>query len=209
MRKEGKMTEASERNFLESVSEYLNSSSGKVIVAKVLLATLAVGGVAIVGAVAPGLLRVVGQTERFRSSKKEFRSASIGATFSRLKRNGYIFLKKTDDGLCHICLTEKGRRYVSDFTHRLHIKKPLVWDRKWRVVVFDIPIQKNSEHTMFRNEIRSLGFRQIQKSVWAFPYACEDEILFLARRLGIEKSIEIFTVQKMIHEEALRKRFSL
>lgn len=196
---------ASEKDFLEIVSNYLESGSSGAVVSKVLLATIALGGVVFVGAVAPNLVKVLAKTGK---TENVLRTESIGATFSRFKRNGLVYLESRR-GMVTIKLTEKGRRYVLGFAGGVRIKKPFIWDRKWRVVVFDIPVKKNREHATFRNRIKKLGFRQIQKSVWVHPFKCEDEVLFLAKELHIENTVEIFTVQKMIHEAKLRKCFNV
>ena len=194
----------SEKDFLESVSAYLESDSPGAIFSKVLLATIAMGGIVCVGAVAPNIIKAVAGVKRF---SRPVKPASARTIISKFKRDGLVCLK-TKKGVVTVQLTEKGRRQVYAFTDQLRIRKPLLWDRKWRVVVFDIPVKKNKEHVVFRKKIKELGFRQIQKSVWALPYKCEDEVLFLAKTLHIENTIEIFTVQKMIHEKELRKRFN-
>jgi DNA-binding transcriptional regulator PaaX len=74
-------------------------------------------------------------------------------------------------------------------------------------VIFDISTKKRREHEVFRRKIKEMGFLQLQKSVWVFPYRCEDEILFLAKQLGIVEYMEILTVQNMIHKKVLEKRF--
>lgn len=202
-----KTKKISEKDLLERVSEYLESNTGGAIVAKILLAVLAGGGLVFAGAVAPNLIRAVEQTRRFGSGKRSLKEKSMRSTFSRLKKDGLVVLKETSEGVVTIFLSEKGRRYVYDFTHVPKIKKPLIWDRKWRVVVFDIVTKKRREHEIFRRQIKKMGFLQLQKSVWVFPYRCEDEILFLAKQLGIVEYIEIFTAQKMIHKKELEKTF--
>lgn len=197
--------EVSEKDFLESVSEYLESNSKGAIVSKILLATIALGGILCIGAVAPNVIGAMGKAGYCTRPMKR---TSVSATISRFKRNGLVYLE-SKKGVVTIKLTDKGRKQVFRFTDQVRIQKPLIWDRKWRVVVFDIPVKKNGEHALFRRKIKNLGFQQVQKSVWAFPYKCEDEVLFFAKELRIENTVEIFTVQKMIHEKELRKRFDL
>lgn len=60
-----------------------------------------------------------------------------------------------------------------------------------------------------RDKIKEIGFVQLQKSVWVCPYECEDEILFLAESYYVTKYIEILTVEKMLHEEQLKRKFKL
>jgi len=94
----------------------------------------------------------------------------------------------------------------------LKIAKPKKWDGKWRVFIFDIPSYPkiyNKAREALRDKIKTLGFFQLQKSVWVYPYECEDEILFLAEIYNVQKFIEILTVDKMLYGEKLKKEFKL
>lgn len=202
-----KTQDVSQKEFLDRVSDYLESNTAGAITAKILLATIAVGGIVCAGAVAPNLFRALHTARRSASEPRgAINKKSALATFSRIKRDGYVCLEERKDGKILVRLTEKGRKYVCDFS-RKSIRKPIVWDRKWRVVIFDIDSKKKWARETFRRKIKEMGFLQLQKSVWAHPYVCEDEVLFLAKQLEIVESIEIFTVQKMIHEKELKKRF--
>ena len=198
----------SDKRVMEKALDYLESNTAGAITAKVILATIAVGGIICVGAVAPNLFRAIEGTCRTKAPSKKMpinRSSAL-ATFSKLKKDGYVYLEEQKNGSICVRLTEKGKQRVYDFS-RKSIQKPLVWDKKWRVVIFDIDSKKAQAREMFRQGIKEMGFVQIQKSVWAHPYKCEDEVLFLAKQLRIVKSVEIFTVQKMIHQKALHTRF--
>ena len=75
--------------------------------------------------------------------------------------------------------------------------------------MFDIPIKFNKARGALRSKLKYLGFYQLQKSVWAYPYPCEDEILFLANIFQIEPFIEIFTADELLHENKIRNFFQL
>lgn len=71
------------------------------------------------------------------------------------------------------------------------------WDRKWRIVFFDIPESNRGARDQIRRLLKELGFRQLQLSVWVHPLPCLDyfneiqqaygisEHLFLAKASGI------------------------
>lgn len=207
----------SEKDLKEQVTEFLESNSKGAVATKIILATVALGGLVFVGAAVPGIIKAVEQVRRLNDREKDggsgngtlLKKSSVSSTLYRFKRNGYIEIRKEEDGKTKIFLTEKGRRHVYDFTYRVSIKKPLVWDRKWRVVIFDVPVTKSRERTLLRLKLQELEFQQLQKSVWVFPYKCEDEVLFFARQLRIVKHVEILTVQKLVHAQELRKRFNM
>ena len=54
--------------------------------------------------------------------------------------------------------------------------------------------RKRIEYAM--KQLKDLGFIQFQKSVWIYPYPCEEEILFVADFYGVRKHVEILQVDK-------------
>lgn len=94
----------------------------------------------------------------------------------RLKKQGYI-KKYQQEKKNLIKLTPLGNskalRYLAeDFT----IKIPKSWDKKWRLVIFDIPKDKKALRDIVRNRLIRLGFCQLQKSVFVYPYDCQEVI---------------------------------
>ena len=43
------------------------------------------------------------------------------------------------------------------------------WDKKWRVVIFDIPEKERKTRNFLRNKLVSLGFGELQESVYISP----------------------------------------
>lgn len=189
--------------------DLLNSRRIAITTGKFLLILLALGGVAIAGAVAPGLailLKELGYSERY--SRSEMRSA-----FYNLKRRNLIEVIQEDSDITKVKLTNKGKARIKEYSlELLSIPQPKKWDKKWRVLIFDIPTKPKIYHQAreaLRHKIKELGFYQMQKSVWVYPYECEDEILFLAEIFQVQKHIEILTVEKLLHENRLKAIFKL
>ena len=187
----------------ESIESFIDSNSLPATSGKFLLMALALGGITISGAIAPGLFYFF-KHERFsrKYSKNQLRNS-----FYNLKRKKLIKIIDEKDGKFKIELTSTGFYFDT-----LTIKKPRKWDKKWRIFIFDIPTNPKIYHQAreaLRRKIKELGFHQMQKSVWVFPYACEDEILFVAELFHVQKYIEILTVEKLLHEEKLKKVFLL
>lgn len=206
IKKSNKVSQQEKETLLEKAEIFLKSDTVSARVTKGMLAVVALGGIVCAGAVAPGMMRAVRTFQGFADQKEK----SAKSTFYKLKRDGLILLKKQADGKIKVLLTEKGWKYMRrHFGIDLAPKQKLIWDRKWRVLIFDIPAKKNAVRNIFRETIKKFGFLQMQKSVWVYPYPCEDEILFLAKRLGIIAYVEVLTVKKMIHEEEIRTLFDL
>jgi len=85
-------------------------------------------------------------------------------------------------------LTRKGfNKSLFILINNIAIKIPKIWDGKWRMLIFDIPKNYAGNRNFLRNHLIDIGFIQIQKSVWAFPFPCKKEIKFLIELTKTEK----------------------
>jgi DNA-binding transcriptional regulator PaaX len=124
---------------------------------------------------------------------------------SNLKTKGY--LKKGKRGWE---LTPKGRIEIIKIIlwKKLENKK---WDGKWRVIIFDIPEMSRRDRDFLRRELKWIGFIELQKSVWIFPYDMEKELMALLKlwKLEFKGDIRFLIVEKITEEEKLKKHFNL
>jgi DNA-binding transcriptional regulator PaaX len=130
-----------------------------------------------------------------------------------LKKRKLIEIVREKNGKSRVILTNKGHQRVKEFCfEELRIAKAKKWDKKWRMLIYDIPSSPkiyNKAREALRRKVQDIGFVQLQKSIWVCPYECEDEILYLAESYQVTKYIEILTVEKMLHEDLLKKKFKL
>jgi CRISPR-associated endonuclease Cas2 len=121
----------------------------------------------------------------------------------RLESSGHV--KEKDK---KIYLTKKG--YMEILKYQTQEKYPR-WDNRWRIVIFDIPEEKRNYRDFLRNLLRWIGFRELQKSVWVFPYDARDKIkrLLKIQNLRIEDDIRFLTVEKIEQDNDLRAKFGL
>ena len=129
----------------------------------------------------------------------------IQQKINRLKRQGY--LRKTEKGWE---LTPKGRIEIIKIIlwKKLNNKK---WDGKWRVIIFDIPEMSRRDRDFLRRELKWIGFIELQKSVWIFPFDTEKEIMALLKLWKLEflGDIRFLVVEKITEEKELKKHFNL
>ena len=125
------------------------------------------------------------------------------------KQQGYLSVKEragemtlTLSGLGH----GKALRYSLE---DIHIAEPLAWDKKWRLVFFDIPEDMRPIRKIFKSKLDELGFAQIQKSVYAHPYPCHNEIEYIRSLYSLEGYIRLGVLDKLEGEEVLKERFGL
>ena len=199
-----------QKSFKEIIEDnFLYSDTVPATAGKFLLGFLAAAPLLVVGAALPGILSA---TKSINKSKK-YSDSQFQNAFKNLKRRKLIEIIREDDYKIKVQLTNKGQKRIKEFCFEmLEIKKPKSWDKKWRILIFDIPTKPkvyNQAREALRRKIKDLGFYQMQKSVWVYPYECEDEILFIAELFQVQKHIEIITAEKLLHAEGIKREFGL
>ncbi len=183
------------------------------IITKEILSTLAIAGMIVIASTSPYFLiniaRAIIKNKKYNKNKTN--EQKIVGSLRRLKNNQLIIIKEEDNGKFIIELTGKGKKKVGEIQFEsMEIKKPKVWDEKWRIIVFDIPEkQKKRARNALREKLQKLNFYQLQKSVWVYPYSCEKEIQFLCEFFDINPFVNIIIAEKIYDDTKLRKYFKL
>jgi len=126
-----------------------------------------------------------------------------------METRGYI-KRKGPKTSWEFTLTAEGTKILEkQKIEKLKIEKPHKWDRKWRMVLFDIPETKKHLRAEFRWKLQHLGFRCVNLSVWMYPYECRNEINAIAEYYGVGKYVRYALVEDFDGSEAMRKKFSL
>lgn len=129
---------------------------------------------------------------------------------TQLKRQKFVTIKENDDNTVTVCITNKGmQRTLSYHLQNMHLNKPKIWDKKWRVVIFDIPDRHKKIRDIFRMRLRQLSLYQLQESIYVSPYPCFDEIEFLRELYGIPFTVKYLLVEKIEDDRELKQQFSL
>lgn len=127
----------------------------------------------------------------------------------RFKLQGHVEVSSAKNGGEIIELTPLGRsRFLQYKFEGLSIPKPQKWDKKWRLVLFDIPESRRKIRNALRKKLKDLDFLEFQKSAFLFPYSCEDEINFVINVLDIAENVHY--VEAAITPDAVfRSKFEL
>ena len=148
-----------------------------------------------------------------RIAKKEWKkinSTQLKRSVSALYNLGVVSAKKNPDGTMDIVLTEKGKRVAKQYSFdSLKIKKPLRWDKKWRIVIFDVPENKRKIRDIFRHQLKQLGFYELQHSVWVYPYKCTGEIQYLIDFFNASKYVHLIEATVISSDNFLKSKFKL
>jgi len=128
--------------------------------------------------------------ERKRNRKQ------FGQFINYLKRKGYIEIA-TLKGKQGILLTSKGKVKSLRVKYKLGSEFKIRKDRKWIMVVFDIPEKMRKYRDEFRKYLLSFGFQKFQKSIWVCPYDTLEDLQEVARIYSLDKFIKIFIVEEV------------
>ena len=91
----------------------------------------------------------------------------------------------------------------------MNIKRPEVWDKKWRIVIFDIPEKHKRAREAMRGHLKRLGFYKLQKSVFLLPFQCKNEMDFIIEYYNIRPYVRLILADNVDNEFHLRKIFKI
>ena len=129
--------------------------------------------------------------------------------FSKLRKQKLLCIKEIGNDHM-ISLTEKGEEVFLRFNYEnLEIKQKKIWDRNFRMVIFDIPETKRNARDSLRAKIKELGLVKFNDSVWVYPYPCQKEIDFIANYWEVGKYVHFALVKNVTNRDYLEKYFDL
>lgn len=140
---------------------------------------------------------------------KKINRQSLERSLKSLERDEYVSFKKKGK-LLFPKLTAKGRHQA--FFSRLqgmNIATPEYWDKKWRVVLFDIPEEERRIRNFFRKHLKRLHFFELQKSVFVQAYDCRKEIKRLSDFYSNGDYIRFIEADYIDNQEKIKKHFQL
>jgi hypothetical protein len=186
------------------VKEIMQENKKAKTVLNATLALIAVGGALSLAATAPGFF---GELTRaaYRNKKQKYEKYNeIWRRFHYLKQKGNLEFVREENGYAIYRLSPKGKKRINKFIFdELKIKKPKKWDKKWRLVIFDIPESHKKARDALRNKLQDAGFYQCQKSAWIHPFPCFEEIEFLKKTLNIKPFVKLFLAEEMTDGKVL------
>ncbi|MFA6515318.1 MAG: hypothetical protein WCT42_03585 [Candidatus Paceibacterota bacterium] len=198
-----------DKKYLKQFKDFLDEDTTKSKLTKVVLCAFAVSTLPVVAFGAAALGNGIQIVKMFNKGKK-YNNKQISDTITNLKNGRYIEYVSEKNGKIKIRITNKGKSKLHTFMiDMVKINKPNKWDRKWRMVMFDLPIRFSKARNSLRFKLKQLGFIQFQKSVWIYPYPCMEEILFVADYYKVGKYVEILEISSLNNDSKLRKRFNL
>lgn len=181
---------------------------GKIILKGILIS----GGVA-VAATSPYFVS--------RALPKIFKYAKYGLKRRKKMKNfqrSFYYLKSQDmikiedrGGQIYISLTKEGKKRAGKYQiDDLAIKPAKKWDKKWRVLIFDIKEKQKIKREALRGKIKELGLYQLQESVWVCPYEFQKEMETLRNFFQLKNDeMKVITASDIENDERIKTFFSI
>lgn len=168
---------------------------------KIILGTVAAAGVLSVALLAPNALKMfkvfgVGSNRRGKEIIYTSRKKLVASGLLEYASNGFL------------AVTKQGKKKLQELELRDYkLKKPKRWDKKWRVLIFDIKEERRPLRDKIRRTLDVIGFIRLQDSVWVYPYECEDLITLLKADFKVGKDLLYLIVDSIENDRWLKEHF--
>ncbi|MCI0559937.1 MAG: CRISPR-associated endonuclease Cas2 [Nitrososphaera sp.] len=171
------------------------------------LAAVGMAGILTVMALAPNIFQA------FPSiiGKKRYKLAFQARTaVQRLVIKGHVRWVERG-GKKYLEITESGRRALDISIARAETtaRTKRRWDRRYRMVIFDIPERRRAVRERLRRLMSEFGFLRLQDSIWISPYDCEDLVALIKAELKVGKDILYVIADSIENDGWIKKHFEL
>lgn len=180
------------------------------LVARIILGAIGVAGALGVGMMAPGVFQAVKifrGYERLVARRYQIPSY-IRRTMKSLERRGMVRII-VKNGDMRVYLTDKGQQELLKYQLQEKRLKGGRWDKKWRIVIFDIAEKRRYARDRIRINMKTFGFEKLQDSVWVYPYECEEVITLLKTQYKAGKELVYIVASDIENDVRLRRIFKL
>jgi len=185
----------------------LKTRTRKENIQKAILSGIAAVGLLGVAILAPNALQAL----KFFGiePKNKWQKYNFNHSIRRLKEHDLICFEKTSRGT-FARLTPKGEDKLRKFELLDYkLKRPKKWDKKWRMLIFDIKEERKRTREKIRFTLKRIGFLRLQDSVWVYPYDCEDFITLMKADFKIGKDLLYLIVDTIEGDTKIKNYFKL
>ena len=133
----------------------------------------------------------------------------INHTVRRLRERKLIKMVRCENGWRY-ALTENGQTALIKYEIKQRpVPKQKHWDKKWRIVIFDVCEKRKKHRNAIRGLLIILGFKLLNKSVWIFPYPCDDIVELAKTAYGVRHDAIYLVCNRFAGDEWLAFDFNL
>ena len=173
----------------------------------ILFCILAAGAVVVGGGMVAGGMA---QNLWMQPSLKKYPKRNLQGMFSYLRKRGLI-KQEIHNHQIYISLSEEGKKKAGIFQlNELKIPRHKKWDKKWRILLFDISEKRKIRREALRGMLKQLGFYPLQKSVWVHAFECQAEMELLKDFFGFSnQEIRLVLSSEIGETTELKQIFNL
>jgi phenylacetic acid degradation operon negative regulatory protein len=140
------------------------------------------------------------------SRMRRFNRPQLDRSFRHLQDRGLIkIINKNNQKF--VQLTKTGQ--IEILLRKAQISKQSKWDRKWRIIMYDIPEDSKDKRHLLRFLLKKNGFKKLQASAYISPYALNRDAIVYLTETGLTEYIRILRVDEMDDDRKLKKLFNL
>ena len=148
-----------------------------------------------------------------KSVRKEWRNINrraLNRAIHSLYKSRLVDSVDYKDGTTTLVLTERGRKKILTYQiDKITVPAMGKWDKKWRIVIFDIPERRKKARDALARTLKRMGFYQLQKSVFAHPFECSNEIDFVIEFFNLRPFVRQILAERIDNELQLKKIYKL
>ncbi|MSU56043.1 MAG: hypothetical protein EXS51_01915 [Candidatus Taylorbacteria bacterium] len=199
------VSEEAKRNIRDRVASYKERRMG--ITKKKVLVLLG-GGLSLALSGSPRTSwKIVGEMAK---DWKELTKQTAERAINSLYASKLVGTEVSADGTFTLVLAEKGEKRILKYNlSRMKIEKPVVWDKLWRMISFDIPEDKREARNAIRGHLLHLGFYEQHQSFLIYPFECRNEMEYLIELYDVRKYVRFILATYIDNELEIKKFFSL
>jgi len=169
---------------------------------KAILETVKTAGILSIALLAPNSVKIL---KKFGFIPKDRQKEYISSSAAKLVKKELL---KFANG--HYELTKEGEKILEWWNiNDYGLKRPRKWDKKWRMIIFDIPNRKRRARNKISEIFERAGLYRLQESVWIYPYDCEDVIGLFKTELEIGKEVLYIIADEIENDKYLRAHYDL
>ena len=140
----------------------------------------------------------------WRHMDKRQREHELQRVIYNLKAQGYL-AGEYEHGLQMTAKAHARLAKISD--ESMCIQPQKIWDKLWRIVIYDIPEEHKNARNLLAYRLRALGCFQLQKSTWITPFPCRDVIETVSSHYNIANFVTYFEATNLDNAAPLIRRF--
>lgn len=141
---------------------------------------------------------------------KELGRQATERSVNSLYASKLVAAEANADGTFTLVLSEDGKKKALKYNlSRMKIQKPIYWDKLWRMISFDIPEGERQARDAFREHLLNLGFYELHRSFFIYPYDCRSEIEYITELYDLRNYARFILATYIDNELAVKKFFGL